>query len=186
MKHLVFTGVIFLFLCFFTGCGTSYMQDTQQETTVVEDTEIEENATGTEIFVQVDGAVQAPGVYQLPYDARVYQAIEIAGGLREDADASDLNQAEKLEDGQKIYVHTAEEMQALEEASAVSTDGLVNINMATVEDLMTLPGIGESKANDIISYRESNGAFTQIEDLKNIPGIKDGIFNKISDSITVD
>ena len=99
---------------------------------------------------------------------------------------SDLNQAEKLSDGQKIYVPTISESEESDNASGISADGKVNINRATAEELMTLPGIGESKANDIISYRETNGSFAKIEDIMNIPGIKDGVFNKISGSITVD
>ena len=94
--------------------------------------------------------------------------------MLESANAKSLNQAEKMEDGQKIYIPTISETEEAESASAISSDGTVNINLATAEDLMTLPGIGESKANDII------------EDIMNIHGIKEGIFNKISGSITVD
>lgn len=188
MKKIVFAGVFLLYVFGLSGCGNSYLEDSKEVSDSAgeyEDSD-ESLSVDTEIYVQVDGAVQSPGVYKLPYGARVYEAIEEAGGMLDSANAKSLNQAEKMEDGQKIYIPTISETEEVESASAISSDGTVNINLATVEDLMTLPGIGESKANDIVSYRDANGAFSKIEDIMNIPGIKEGIFNKISGSITVD
>lgn len=176
-------------LIFFTGCGrTSYLQTIEDRETDVTtdnnyDASVDDSAT---IFVQVAGAVNEPGVFELDSDARVFQAIEAAGGLSAEADDSDINQAKPLEDGEKVYVYTRFERQQLlrqAEDSAQADDGLININTATAEELKSLPGIGESKANLIISYRESNGAFATIEDIKNVSGIGEGIFNQIASYI---
>ena len=134
-------------------------------------------------YVQVVGAVNKPGVYELEGDARIFQAILMAGGLREDADESCLNQAQKISDGMKLEIKTKDEAVASQQ-SAIS-DNKVDINTADAKTLMTLPGIGESKANSIIKYRESKGRFNSIEDLKNITGIKEGVYNKVADSIKV-
>lgn len=155
-----------------------------------------------EVVVHVCGEVSSPGVYTLPGGSRVYQAIEAAGGFTSDAFEDYLNQANELSDGMKVYVPSKEEisdeefqqslitseaqqsvMSSLTDSTSMTT--LVNINTATREDLMTLKGIGESKADKIISYRETQGGFGCIEDIMNIPGIKEGMFNKIKDLITV-
>lgn len=146
---------------------------------------MDEKAESTEdteyIFVYVCGAVNCEGVYELPSGSRVYQAIEVAGGFREDADKQSVNQAEVLEDEERIYVPMIGE-----EVSDVSEeDGKVNINKASKEELMTLPGVGESRAESIIKYREDVGAFQSIEDIMQVSGIKEGLFEKIKDLITV-
>lgn len=140
------------------------------------------NSSG-KCFVQVVGAVNKPGVYELEGDARIFQAILMAGGLREDADESNLNQAQKVSDGMKLEIRTRDEAMAAQQNDA--SDNKVDINTADAKTLMTLPGIGESKANSIIKYRESKGRFNSIEDLKNITGIKEGVYNKVADSIKV-
>jgi competence protein ComEA len=177
----------------FTGCGQkSYFQASDSTEVSQEKSEEElpasEASTDQNIFVQVSGAVVSPGVYELPGDSRVYAAIEAAGGLLQTADDSDINQAAILEDGQKIYVYSAEEMTKLQEAAIAeesANDGLVNINTADVQLLTTLPGIGENKAKQIVAYRDSNGAFSSIEDIKNVSGIGDGIFNQINSLIKI-
>jgi competence protein ComEA len=156
--------------------------------------------TVAEVYVHVCGSVNNPGVYKLRPEARVYEAIEAAGGLRVDAAEEAVNQARMVEDGQKVYVPSAEEVgRGWEDspgASGVSdTSGggvrteaspaKVNINSATVEELKTLPGIGDAKAQSIVSYRQVNGAFSSIEDLMKVEGIKGGVFDKIKDQITV-
>lgn len=152
-----------------------------------------------EIQVYVCGAVASPGVYVLPEGSRVYEAVEMAGGLLESADPKALNQARPLADGEQITVLTVEEVQNGETAeqgaggsvsvgdgtSAGSGDGKVNINTADEDELMTLSGIGESRAKAIIAYREENGKFESIEDIMKIDGIKEKMFEKIRDSITV-
>ena len=144
-----------------------------------------------EIQVYVCGAVASPGVYVLPEGSRVYEAVEMAGGLLESADPKALNQARPLADGEQITVLTVEEVQNGETAeqgaggSVSAGDGKVNINTADEDELMTLSGIGESRAKAIIAYREENGKFESIEDIMKIDGIKEKMFEKISDSITV-
>lgn len=159
-------------------------------------TEIEESepagAQEQAICIYVCGAVENPGVYELQPDARLYQAIEAAGGMLDMAAFSYLNQAELLADGQKVYVPTEEEMQAraelpeeTAEAAGSAAAGLVNINTASKEELMILPGIGESKASNIVAYRENNGSFKKIEDIKNISGIGEATFEKLKALICI-
>lgn len=151
--------------------------------------------TGGILCVFVCGQVVSPGVYELPEGSRIYQAVEAAGGMLETADATFVNQAEMIEDGQRIYLPSAEEVQAgdfetpwMETQSSNqngSSDGRVNINTADKEELMTLTGIGEQKAQAIITYRESSGGFKTIEELMQVEGIKEGTFEKIKEDITI-
>ena len=143
----------------------------------------EAEASAEEIYVDVTGAVQKPGVYQLNQGDRVYQAIEKAGGFREDAEASAINRAAVLEDGQQITILSTSQQQMQEEKAA--EEGLVNINTADADTLCTLPGIGEAKAKSIIAYREKNGPFKSTEELTKVSGIKEGVFDKVSDLICV-
>lgn len=153
-----------------------------------------EESAEAKIFVHVCGAVITPGVYEISEDARVFDAIKMAGGCREDASADSLNLAQSLTDGQRIYVPTKEEVAKglWQGQQTTKTDGtgeetvtLVNINTAGKEELMTLPGIGEAKAESILSYRQENGSFGTIEEIKQISGIKDSVFEKIKNRITV-
>lgn len=147
------------------------------------------------IFVYVCGQVAAPGVYELPAGARVYQAIERAGGTLEGASPESLNLAQQAEDGQKIYVPSKEEAEAgtfpqdsSREAASPSQEqggGKVNLNTAGLEELMTLTGIGQTRAEAIITYREEEGAFQSPEDIMKVDGIKEGIYEKLKDEITV-
>ena len=147
------------------------------------------------IFVYVCGQVAAPGVYELSAGARVYQAIERAGGTLEGASPESLNLAQQAEDGQKIYVPSKEEAEAgtfpqdsSREAASPSQEqggGKVNLNTAGLEELMTLTGIGQTRAEAIITYREEEGAFQSPEDIMKVDGIKEGIYEKLKDEITV-
>ena len=143
-----------------------------------------EGTTGT-IYVHVCGAVNNPGVVELPESARVIDALQAAGGLREDGAEDYVNQAAGLEDGEQLYFPTIDEVQALREAENIAASGLVNINTADEELLCTLPGIGEAKAQAIISYREENGNFSTVQDIMNVPGIKQSAYEKIYDRIVV-
>ena len=187
MKRIFCLACCSLFLC--VGCGkTSYFQSTElvETATDTEKTEsVVEELVPETIYVQVAGAVLNPDVYQLPIGSRVYAALDAAGGLLDSADVSDINQAQILEDGEKLYVYTVEETIALKEEQAIKSqesfdDGLININTASAAELRTLPGIGETKANQIVSFREANGKFSSIEDIKNVSGIGEGIFNQIN------
>lgn len=149
-----------------------------------EDTKEEEPLEEASVVVYVCGAVERPGVYELPAGSRIYEALEAAGGMTEEAFEGYLNQACLLEDGEQLFVPTQEERNA-QEPNAGSADGKINLNTATKEELMTLTGIGESKAESIIRYREENGRFQSIEDIMKIEGIKSGVFHKIKDHIVV-
>ncbi len=139
--------------------------------------------------VYVCGEVISPGVYELNSTERIAKALEMAGGFTDNAAKEYINLAEYVTDGMKIYIPSIEESRSGvingSEAAASNSKGLVNINIATKEELMTLRGIGESRAEDIIAYREKNQGFKSIEDIMNISGIKDSLFNKIKDNITV-
>lgn len=134
--------------------------------------------------VYVCGAVQKPGVYRMPAGSRIYEAIEMAGGMTEQADETALNQAEKVKDAEQIYV-PEKVSENTEEENSQKEDGKVNLNTATEEDLMNLPGIGQSKAKSIIQYREKKGRFKSVEEIMQIEGIKSGVFNKIKEQIVV-
>lgn len=147
--------------------------------------------------VYVCGNVKKPGVYELPQDARINDAINLAGGTLSNSDLEAINLAEKVRDGEKIYVPKVGEMQKrLKEvaenqdtqsvnvvSSSNNEDGKININTATKEELKRLYKIGDKLAERIIEYREKNGPFKNIEDIKKVSGIGDKIFEAIKDSI---
>lgn len=148
------------------------------------------------VYVHLCGAVKKPGVYQVEEDTRVIDVIELAGGLTKEAAGDYINQALKVADGQKIYVPSTTEVegQSVEAYSAKETSNdtdtkaneqRININTADAKKLMELPGVGEAKAASIIEYRTANGNFQTIEELMKIPGIKEGLFQKVSSLITV-
>ena len=142
--------------------------------------EAEETA---ECYVHVCGEVRAPGVYLLPEGSRIFEAVEAAGGFTEEASESSLNLAAVIADGMKITVPGQEEVRNRSENGG--SGGLVNLNTSAKDELMTLPGIGASRADDIIRYRERSGGFGSVEEIMNIPGIKNAVFEKIKDRITV-
>lgn len=157
----------------------------------------------TVCYVYVCGAVMHPDVYELDESRHIVDAIEAAGGFSDEAAKDYINLARKVEDGVKIYVPTKEEAAAMNtdlsesenliadcENESTKKDSsssmLININTADKTSLMTLPGIGEAKAEKIILYRENNGQFTTISDIMNVDGIKTAAFEKIKDLICVD
>lgn len=146
----------------------------------------EEAEQGT-LFVFICGAVTTPGVYELPTESRVHEVVQMAGGLLAEADQNYLNQAERLTDGMRIYVPKEGEAPDLQQEGTAKpgVQSKVNINTADKETLMTLTGIGEAKAAAILKYREEQGPFGAIEDLMMIEGIKEGVFRKIEDEITI-
>ena len=151
-------------------------------------------------YVYVCGKVHSPGVYTLPEGARIYEAVDLAGGFTDDAEESWLNLAEPVTDGMKLEVPSKSQVRdpawQAQSQHAVTGNGdtgnsaaeqktLVNLNTASLEELMTLKGIGASRAEDIIRYRKEAGGFTKIEDIMKVPGIKDAAFQKIKENITV-
>lgn len=198
-------------LLFFLGGGDDSVtiSDESDDITVSEDgisSDIDvtdegtlETATGSmTIYVDIGGEVNSPGVYEVSEGTRLFQVIEKAGGLTEEADIDVINRAEAVYDGQKILIASYEETEG--RAKATNTDGSannsasqtysaddekVNINTADSVTLQTIPGIGPSKADRIIEYRNSEGRFNKIEDIKNISGIGDKTFDSIKKYITV-
>lgn len=139
------------------------------------------------IFVYICGEVKKPDVYELTEGSRVVDAVKAAGGLTKQAQAEGVNQARMLTDGEQVYVPSKEEGTQTVSAGEQESNGKNRINLNTADEaaLMTLPGIGSAKAKLIVGYRESHGAFKSIEEIKNIEGIKDGVFEKIKDFITI-
>ncbi len=136
--------------------------------------------------VYVCGAVKEPGVVSLPQGSIAEDALLAAGGFSENAWRDYVNLAERVTDGEKLYFPSLDERDSWEEtADQAAVSGAVNINTADAALLCTLPGIGESKAGDIIAYREKNGNFATKEDIMKVPGIKESVYEKISDKITV-
>ena len=135
------------------------------------------------IYVQIDGAVKKPGVSEVESGSRLFKVIEMAGGFSQKADTTMVNQASILTDEQQIYVYSKQETE--EKKQEETQDGKINLNSASKKELMTLPGIGETKADSIIRYREERGNFSSIEELMDINGIKDGVFQKVKDYIKV-
>ena len=153
-----------------------------------------QEAAEKKAFVYVCGAVNAPGVYEVESDSRVFEAIELAGGVTAEAVPELIDQARTVTDGERIYVPNREEAEnggtegLGTEVTGISDGnekGKININTAGKDELMELTGIGEAKAESILRYREEHGGFQSIEELMQIEGIKEGVFNKIKDDITI-
>ena len=141
------------------------------------------------LFVDIGGAVENPGVYEVAKDTRLFEVIEMAGGLTEDADADRVNRASFVEDGQKIIIPEKGSDIAGDPASASAAPGdsgigLININTATADELKTLSGIGDVTAEKIIEYRSSK-SFKSKEDIMSVDGIGSKTYEKIKDRITV-
>ena len=137
------------------------------------------------VSVYVCGAVRNPGVVELPADSRVEAALEAAGGFDGEAAPEAVNLAAKVTDGEMLYFPTRQEADVRQQEREAAQAGLININTADAAALCTLPGIGEARARDIISCRESEGPFERSEDIMKVPGIKDSVYEKIKDKITV-
>jgi len=193
--HRIFKkcGIVFaiVFCIFLSACGDS--EDASFQEITME--ELDEKGTSGEmesdeaeaamIFVHVCGEVNSPGVYELREGSRIFEAVNAAGGMTKTAAKNSINQAQILSDGQQIYVPSEKEIEGQKKESEAQAYGKVNINQASKEELMELSGIGEAKADAIIRHREERGNFSSIEEIMEIEGIKEGVFRKIQDQITV-
>ncbi len=160
-----------------------------------EQLENQEEENKEKIVVHVSGAVNKEGIVELEEDSRIADAIEKAGGLKEDANMNEVNLAYKLEDGMKIYIPSNKDQEIQERSNIGSgiesnttnkkANSKININTATQEELDSLPGIGPSTALKIINYRKEHGKFSKVEELKNVSGIGDSKFAQLKDLITV-
>ena len=170
----------------------SKREESVEGTTVVETTMLVEKTEvsttqGTVIFVDIKGAVKNPGVYQMKVGDRVKDALDAAGGLTDEADSQKVNLAQRVEDQMVIVVpkvgEEATEIPAGVTSKEAAKDGKVNINTATVEELKTLKGVGEKKAEAIIEYRKKNGSFKTKEDLMKVRGIGKKLFESFQERI---
>lgn len=193
-----------LFVTSSSSKATSDVVDDSPLTLPKEETKI------NEVIIDIKGAVNKPGVYKVKEDQRVNDVINLAGGLKKDANTNYINLSAKVKDEMVIWIYTKKEIEqlkmeqtstkymiescncpvvdnttCLESKTESNSSGLVNINTATIEQLMTLEGIGESKAKSIIEYRNANNGFKKKEDIKNVSGIGEAAYNKIADHITV-
>lgn len=192
-KGVLLGTLIVVCIC---SCGkdTVYYVDSESEGSTTQREETSEQVETSDsqekgIYVYVCGQIVGPGVYVLPQGSRICDLFQLAGGFTKDAATDYWNQARLLTDGEMIYVPTVEEVKdrVLENNTTSDTDDSdkVNINTASKEELMTLPGIGEARALAIIAYRKENGPFTSVEELKEVEGIKDGVFSKMKDYIEI-
>lgn len=208
----IMTGFFCLFLGLITACESGEIlmetgertesgiaaddrrQTGEDITPMTESPEIKETLKDL-IYVYVCGQVRTPGVYLLDEGSRLFEAVDLAGGILPEGDLTRINLAAELADGQKIYIPSAEEAETMQDAEEFSEEPekvadvsgqRVNINRASKETLMTLPGIGEAKADAILAYRQAEGDFESPEALMNVPGIKEGVFAKIKDRIAID
>ncbi len=177
---LVFLGVFW---------GWYHFKESSESTLRVADTTAVKEADGENsqageggIMVHITGAVNKPGVVSLNKDARLIEAIEMVGGLIETADVDALNLARKLQDEEKIHIPVIGEVS---KTTAASENTKININTASLEELKSLPGVGDVIAQGIIDYREKNGGFAQLEELKDVTRIGDKIYEGLSESITI-
>lgn len=208
----IMTGFFCLFLGLMTACGSGEIlmetgeraesgiaaddgQPTGEDRTLITESPEMKETLKDLIYVYVCGQVRTPGVYSLDEGSRLFEAVDLAGGILPEGDLTRINLAAVLADGQKIYIPSAAEAETMQAAEEFSEEPekvgdvsrqRVNINRASKETLMTLPGIGEAKADAILAYRQAEGDFESPEALMNVPGIKEGVFAKIKDRISID
>ncbi|MBN1040978.1 MULTISPECIES: helix-hairpin-helix domain-containing protein [Clostridium] len=189
--------VVILMVCLFTylKSGKDKLVKNDNTSIFVEEEnqdsyENEEKIKDKNIVVEIKGEVKTPDVYELNDESIVKDVIEIAGGLTEEADISNINRAQKLKNHELIYIHNKNQVKEdLSYSQNIVTksdsSGKININCAQLEELKNLNGIGEAKAKRIIEYRENIGTFNSVEDIKNIDGIGEKSFEKLKEQIEI-
>ncbi len=200
-KYYILIGIIVALIIGVFSITNMYQEkDTPSISLVEEETTIVEESINT-FYVDIKGSVNKPGVYKVDDQMIVNDLIKLAGGLTKNAYTKNINLATKLKEGMVVYVYSKNELtnttstttilndayysyEPTTTSSEVKVSGKVNINTATKEELMTVSGIGESKAIAIIDYRKNN-KFNSIEDIKNVSGIGESLFAKIKEYITV-
>lgn len=188
------TWICVLFLLILAGCGREEPKEILLESAPLqtpEDSfkselvpEKEEDAEAL-LIVYVCGQVRNPGVFSLAAGSRINDALNLAGGFEDEADIAAVNLAAPIVDGMKIYIPKVGEV-FIEAGAGQNAEGAkVDINKADVTQLCTLPGIGESRAKDIVAYRDRNGRFQKPEDLMKVSGIKESTYQKLEEYIVV-
>ena len=177
-KAALLIGLLFMAICLTGACSKEELlleleHEGEECVSEASGADLPEGVAESSVFyVHVCGAVMCPGVYELPEGSRIYDAVNAAGGFDDGADREGVNLVKPLDDGEQIripYIGEAE----------TEDSGLIDINQADVSLLCEIPGIGESRAEAIVAYREENGRFSKPEELMQIPGIKQGLFAKI-------
>ena len=197
---ILIVGLSILFFWIKGDSGTIKVEDnteedieTSEEVGIKDEEGEETGASPEDIYVDISGEVKDPGVYKVTTETRLFEVIDMAGGLTTKADTNSLNRAEKVTDGQKVIVRAIGETndkgydpydQNYDGEEDVS-GGKVNINIADIEALQILPGIGPQRAKSIIDYREQNGYYSTIEEIMNVSGIGERTFDSIKDMIDV-
>lgn len=200
-KKYKIIGLIFFLVCSVFYCLFSYINTGKEELIKNDETEMYEEVESVDdsseekknqIVVEIKGAIKNPNVYWIDEESIVEDLINKAGGLNENADINSINRAEKLKNHQLIIIpdnsnheNTNVNVNILRSNKDNLSSNLININTADEKELDSLPGVGPSKAKDIIRYREEKGEFKSIEDIKNVKGIGESSFEKIKDKITV-
>lgn len=186
--------LVVLALVRFVPAETSASQDFEAPAQAEEQAASEQDSDVRQVGVDVEGAVASPGLYLVSADARVNDAVAAAGGMTSDADRQRVNLAQKVEDGMQVYVPSREETPATtgttttgagQASSSGASKGKVNLNTASAEELQTLSGIGPSLSQRIIDYRQANGPFKSVDDLRKVSGIGDTRFKSLKDLVCV-
>ena len=173
---------------------TENVLQTKEESQIEETVEIEESMETEKKYVFISGAVIKSGVYEITESSRLYEVIKMAGGFADNASADSINQARKVMDGEQIKIPTIQEVENGEVIEEIipqnnTLEGeasiAVNINTASEAILCTVNGVGANRAKAIIAYRDQHGEFKQIEDIMKVEGIKEGLFAKMKEQITV-
>ncbi|WP_180758862.1 helix-hairpin-helix domain-containing protein [Enterococcus faecalis] len=171
---------------------TTMWEETSLTTTAEVATDATKERTETMIYVDIKGAVKVPGIYQLKNQHRIWDALALAGGVSEEADTAQVNYAQKVKDQMIIYVpkkgeSVAQSLETLQESAPAqqNQEEKINVNTATEAELQTISGIGAKKAQEIIRFRDEQGPFKTVEELKNVPGIGEKTVERLKDMLTV-
>lgn len=184
MKEKIEIYIFIFCFCILTGCAEDNLQYVETENGIYEVSD--EDATKDEIVsydtitVHVCGEVYFPGVYTVYRGSRIYEVVKQAGGFTALADTEAVNQAKEVSDEEQVYIPSI-----YEKDEDSDGQGRINLNKADEEELCKIPGIGSTRAKQILDYRMKHGNFQKIEDIMNVTGIKEGIFEKIAPYITV-
>ncbi|MGL9922368.1 competence protein ComEA [Enterococcus sp. DIV1758] len=171
---------------------TTMWEETSLTTTAEAATDATKERAETIIYVDIKGAVKVPGIYQLKNQQRIWDALALAGGVSEEADTAQVNYAQKVKDQMIIYVpkkgeSVAQSLETLQESASAqqNQEEKINLNTATEAELQTISGIGAKKAQEIIRFRDEQGPFKTVEELKNVPGIGEKTVERLKDMLTV-
>lgn len=188
LLFIVILAVLIVAGSFYSFWQKSSVQEAVSSSEVMRKSTPASEEKNSEIFVYISGAVHKPGVFKALPNARVYEIVAMAGGLTPEADVAKINMAQIVKDGMHLHVvelATAQNNGTLANGSKIKSNNKVNINSADKSELDGLPGVGPALAERIIEYRQKNGSFSDIDDLKKVPGIGSSKFEKMQEKITM-